>query len=112
MIGTITVVLEVGLIVLHLVADQVVQSKPVVTGNEVHAGLRSTAGLEQVTASSQARCEIPYPSRAPPPEVPYAIPVLVVPFAPSHRKTAGLIASRAQVPGLRDEFHPRQAGIL
>ena len=72
----VTVVLAIGLVVLVLVAHEVVQSKAVVTGDEVDARLRrALARLEDVAAARQARGERADLAGVTPPESPHRIAV-------------------------------------
>ena len=58
-VGAVAVFLAVGVVVLFVVADQVVQREPVVTGDEIDAGVRLAAiVLVQVAAAGQARRQL------------------------------------------------------
>jgi hypothetical protein len=55
-VGTVLVVLTVGLVMLVIVADKVLQRESVMTGDEVDAGIRlAPVILIQVAAAGQAR---------------------------------------------------------
>src|ERR687897_2897079 len=56
MAAAVAVILEVRLVVFFVIAHQIMQCESVVTGDEVHAGLRgSVGGLIQIAAAGQPR---------------------------------------------------------
>ena len=86
-IAAVTVVLAVGLVVLGVVRDQVVQGESVVGGDEVDGGKGPpAAGLIQVTGTSQPGGELPDGAGSAAPKVPDSVAVAAVPLSPQRGK--------------------------
>jgi hypothetical protein len=102
-VGAVAVALAVGLVVLPLVAHEVAQREPVVGRDEVHRprGGTSPAG-EEVRRGGEARREVADVLAVATPEVPDAVPIAVVPFAPGGRELPEAVAPGADVPRLGD----------
>ena len=112
-VGAVAVLLEVGLVVLAVVADQVAQREAVVGGHEVHRGVRRPAVVGvQVGGARQPGGDVADPAGVEPPEVPDGVAVLVVPLAPRRREPADLVAVHARVPRLGDQLHVPQHRVL
>ena len=112
-VGAVAVVLAVGHVELVLVGDHVGESETVVRGDEVDAGVGSTAlCLVQVRGPGQARGQLPEPPRGAAPDVAHAVAVATVPFRPQRREVADLVAAFADVPGLCDELHLADDRVL
>src|SRR5690606_22632955 len=82
-------------------------------GDEVDAGVGSAAvvGVEVATAG-QAVAELGGLAGVAAPEAPDRVAVAAVPFRPGHGEVADLVAAGADVPGLRDELHLGEHGVL
>src|SRR4029077_14577107 len=111
-IGTVAVFLAVGLVVLLVIADQVLQGEAVVAGDEVDAGVRLAAViLVQVAAAGEARGQLGRGPSVSLPEAAHAVSVLAVPFGPEHGKVAYLVAARPDIPRLGDQLHLREQRV-
>ena len=109
----VVVVLAVGLVVLLVVGDQVVQREAVVRGDEVDAGLGGAAVvLVQVGRARDARRELAERRGLAAPEVAHGVAVLAVPLGPLRGEVADLVATGADVPRLGDELHLRHDRVL
>src|SRR5580704_18985517 len=102
----------VGLVVLLVIADQVVERKTVVRGDEVYAGPGfPPVSVEDVSGGAQTGCHsaggvLPLPESA------YCVAEFVIPFGPARRKFADLITARAAIPRFGDQFDSAQHRIL
>src|ERR671910_2187884 len=106
-IVTVPVILAVGLVVLLVVADQIVQGKPVVGGDEVDAGVgTATVPLIEIGRPGEAIGQLRDRDVARLPVVADRIPVLVVPLAPEGREVTDLVTALGDVPGLPDQLDP------
>ena len=109
----VAVFLAVGLVVLFIVGNQIVQSKTVMGGDEVDAGEGQPGGLFiKVRTAGDAGCELTQGLLLPAPEITDAVAVFAVPFGPYRRKVADLVAALAHVPGLGDELDLADDGVL
>ena len=109
----VAVVLQVGLVVLAVVADQVLQREAVVAGDEVDAGVRlAPAGLVQVARAGEAAGELADHAAVALPVGAHGVAVAVVPLGPAERELAHLVAALAQVPGLGDQLDLREHRVL
>src|SRR5690606_25652198 len=109
----VAVVLAVGLVVLLLVGDEVLQREPVVGGDEVDGGERAAAGaLVEVGRPGDARGEVGLEAGVAPPELADGVAVAPVPLGPLPGEGADLVAARAYVPRLGDELDAAQDGVL
>ena len=104
-VTAVPVVLTVGLVVLVIVGDQVVQGEAVVGGDEVDRRHRApgVTGV-QIAGAGQPGRELAQRGGLAAPEIPRRIPVLAVPLAPQRREIADLVASLADIPGLGYEL--------
>src|ERR1700704_2577134 len=112
-IGAVTVVLAVRLIVLALIADQIGKSEPIVDRDVVDARA-GTAGVmvEQMRGTRHAAAEVSEEFAVTPPIAPQRAAKLIVPLGPAGRKSAHLIAARAEIPRLGNELYSSQDRIL
>ena len=96
-----------------VVTDEIAQGEAIVGGDEVDAGvgLAAVGGVE-VGASREAVAQLGHLARVALPEAADGIAVLAVPFGPQHGKVAHLVAAFADIPGLGDELHLREDGVL
>ena len=107
------VVLAIGLVVLVVVRDQIVQREAVMGGDEIDAGPRpASALLEEVADPVTRRRKFRQLALVALPIAPHGIAIAVVPLRPAGREAADLIAAGADVPGLGDQLDPRQDGVL
>ena len=113
-IGSVRIVPSVCLIVLVIVGKQIIQSKAVMTGYEVHRGSETVVVLVIEIGGSHdpGGCILGIPI-IPLEKVSEGITVAAVPLRPPVvcRKTADLIDT-ARIPGLCDQFCLRQHRIL
>ena len=104
-VAAVPVALPVGLVVLVVVGDQVLQGKPVVSGDEVDRGDRAPAVLlVQVAGPGEPGRELGQRGGLAAPEVTDGVPVLAVPFAPQRGEVADVVAAVAHVPRFGDEL--------
>ena len=109
----VAVALEVGLVVAHVVADQVGQREAVVADHVVHRfGRLAAPRLEQVGRSRQPLRELTSRAVASQPEGARGVAEAVVPLQPAAREVAELVAAHADVPGLGDPLHAREHRVL
>src|SRR5690606_12860288 len=95
------VVLAVGLVVLVVVADEVVQREAVVRRDEVDARPRlATAPVEEVRRAGDPRRQGAHRAVVALPEGPGAVAEPVVPFGPAGQELPHLVAAGAAVPRL------------
>src|SRR5690606_31636253 len=112
-VAAVAVALAVGLVVLLVVGDEVVQRETVVSGDEVDAGIRQPAvALVEVAAARESRGHLRDLSRVATPEATDRVAVLPVPLGPAHREVPDLVAAFAEIPGLGDQLHLRDDGVL
>src|SRR6185436_13280265 len=107
----VAVVFAVGLVVLFVVADEVVQRESVVRGDEIDACRRAPA-LEQVARSRQPRRQLADDAAVPLPVRAYGVAILAVPFRPARGEISDLIAVLTEVPRLGDQLDVRELRIL
>ncbi len=99
------VLLEVGLVVLFVVAHQVVEGEAVVGGDEIDAGVGSPPFLfVEVAAAGEPGGQFCHLSAIALPEAPDGIPVESVPLRPEGGEVPHLVPSFAHIPGLGDEL--------
>ena len=111
--AAVAVVLAVGLVVLLVVGDEVVQREAVVRGDEVDAGVGPAAVvLVEVAAAGQAVGELADLAVVALPEAAHGVAVLAVPLRPEHREVADLVAALADVPRLGDQLDLREHRVL
>ena len=109
----VAIVLAVGLVVLVVVRDEIVEIEAVVGRDEIDAGPGAAAALvEQVARSRQAFGEVRDRSVIALPEGARRVPELVVPLRPSRRKLTDLIATGTDVPGFGDQLDAERDGVL
>src|SRR5690606_37761643 len=107
------VVLAVGLVVLVVVADDVVQGEAVMGGDEVDAGPGlAAAAIEEVRRTGDPRRQRPGRTVVAFPEGPGAVAEAVVPLRPSGQELPDLVAPGTAVPGLGDELRLGQRRVL
>ena len=112
-VGAVAVALAVGVVVLALVGDEVVQREAVVRGDEVDAGLRLAAlVLEQVGRAGEAVADLRRQVLVPLPVAADGVAELPVPLAEGGGEVAHLVAAEPRVPGLGDQLHAREHRIL
>src|SRR5207302_5460112 len=105
LIRAVAIAVAVRLIVLAFVAHQVVQREPVVRGDEVDAGVGSTAArLIEVARPREPRGQLRDLAEVATPESADRVAIFAVPFGPAHREVPHLIATAAEVPWLGDEL--------
>ena len=112
-VGAVAVVLAVGLVVLVVVADQIVQREAVVGGDEIDAGVGLAAAvLVEVAGAGKAPGEIADQAAVALPVGAHGVAVAVVPLGPAGGKIADLVAALAQVPGFGDQLDLGQHRVL
>jgi hypothetical protein len=96
----------VGVVVLVVVGDEVVEREAVVGGHEVHAGRGLAAVvLVEVRAAGEAGRELAERLWLAAPVVTHGVAVLAVPLRPQRGEVADLVAALADVPRLGDQLH-------
>ena len=110
-VGSVLIVLAVGLVVLFVVRDQIVQGETVVAGDEVDAVVgRAAVVAVEIGRSGQTPADVGQLARISLAEAAHRVPEPSVPLRPVHREIAHLI--RADVPRLRDHDDAVQHRIL
>src|SRR4029077_7160261 len=105
-VAAVPVVLAVGLVVLVVVGDQVLQGEAVMCGDEVDRGHRAPAVLlVQVAGPGEPGGELGQGGGLAAPVVADRVPVLAVPLGPQRREVAHLVAAVAHVPRLGGQLH-------
>ena len=109
----VAVVFAVGLVVLVVVADEVVQREAVVAVTKLMLayGCRPLL-LVQVAAAGEPRRQLRHRAAVALPEAAHGVAVLAVPLGPQHREVADLVAALAEVPRLGDQLHLREHRVL
>src|SRR6056297_3326660 len=88
-----------------VVGDKVVEGKTVMGCYKINAGKgASRVVFVKVRATGKAIGELSEGLVLSPPEIPYAVPVLAVPFRPQGRKVSHLVAPFTDIPGFSDEL--------
>src|SRR6185437_16912416 len=101
----VAVVLAVGLVVLLVVGDEVVEGESVVCGDEVDAGAGPAAGrFVEVRRPGQPGRELAECRGLAPPVVTHSIAILPVPLGPQTREVADLVSALADVPRFGDQL--------
>ena len=109
----VAIVFAVGLVVVVVVGDEVVQREAVVAGDEIDAGVRPAAApFIEIAGAAEARGEFGDHAAVALPEPADRVAVAAVPFRPQRREIADLIAALAQVPGLGDQLDLRDDRVL
>src|SRR5207253_3178686 len=100
-VGAVAVVLAVGLVVLVVVGDEVIEVESIVRGNEIDTGPGPAAALiEDVAGSGDAPREFCHGALVALPERAHGIAEFVVPFRPAGRKVGNLVAAGTDIPRL------------
>src|SRR5690242_17121392 len=95
----VAVVFAVGFIVLFVVGNEIVERETVMTGDEVDARARATAGgLVEVRGTGQPRCEFAEGCGFAPPVVTHSVAILPVPLGPQTWKIPDLVSAFTDVP--------------
>jgi hypothetical protein len=109
----VAVAFAVGFVVAQVVADEVGQREAVVRDDEVDRFPgRALARLEEVGTGAQPLRVVPARAVTAEPEGARGVAELVVPLEPAARELANLVAARPDVPGLGDQAHAGQRGVL
>ncbi len=109
----VAVVLAVGLVVLLVVGNQVLQREAVVRGDEVDAGMRPPARPSvQVLRAGEALRQVAHHAIVALPVAAHAVAEAVVPLGPAVGEVADAVAAVAEVPGLRDQLHAVERRVL
>src|SRR5262249_10846647 len=94
-VGAVEIMLEIGIVVFLVRRDQVIQSEPVVAGDEVDAVIsRPAVVTEEVGRSGQPSANVRQLPGIAFAELPEAIAKPAVPFRPVHWKVTDLIGSK------------------
>ena len=105
--------LAIDLVVPFTVADQIIEREAVVTGHKIDARGRTTSvAFENIAGTMQAPRELGQHAGITAPEAAHGVTIAIVPFTPTGRKAPQLIASRADVPRLRNQLDARQRRVL
>src|SRR5262245_25055656 len=109
----VAVVLAIGLIVLVVVGDEIVEVEAVMGSDEVDARPRLAATLvEQVSRPGDALDEIRNLPGVSFPEAAHSVAEFVVPFRPARRELADLVAAGADVPWFGDQLDVGEHRVL
>jgi hypothetical protein len=112
-VGPVAVLFSIGVVVLVVVADQVVEREPIVRGDEIDAGGGMAAvPLVEVARTREAIAELGELPVVALPVPPRHVAVAAVPLGPQRRKFSHLVTAFANVPGLGDELDLRDHRIL
>ena len=107
------IIFAVRFVVFVVVGNEVVQSKSIVRGNKVDAGVRPLAlVLVKIRAAGQAVGKLGHGICISLPIAANAIPVFTVPFRPGNREIADHVAPLTDIPWLGDQLHLRQDWVL
>src|SRR5690606_36473525 len=110
---SVVVVFAICFVMALLVGDEIAQGVAVMRGNEVDAGGGTTRGMcVEVRAAGKAGSHFANGLRFPAPELAHTVAIATIPFAPDRREVAHLITALAQVPGLGNQVHLTDDGIL
>src|SRR6476660_3401511 len=97
------VAVAVRLIVFFIVADQVVESEPVVRGNEIDAGIWASPVVPiKIGAPSEPVAHLANAALVAFPKTANRVAVFALPFRKRHRKITNLIAAVPDVPRFRN----------
>src|SRR5262249_62049396 len=98
---SVAVVVAIGLVVLLVVGDQVLQREAIVAGDEVDARVRPPAVvLIEVGGPREAKSEVGQGRGLAPPEVTDGVAVPGIPLGPEHGEVTDLVTPFAHVPRL------------
>ena len=104
-IASVAIILAIGLIVLFIVADQVLQCETIMRGNKIYARPGTPAAVaEDVGRARHARGEIGDETLVTLPKAPHCVAVLPIPLRPARRKIAQLVAVRTEIPRLGNQL--------
>ena len=104
-IASVAIVVAIGLIVLFVVADQVLQCETVMRGNKIDACPRAPAPVaEDVGRPRHARSQIGDEPLVTLPKAPHCVAVLPIPLCPTWRKIAQVVAVGAEIPRLGNQL--------
>src|SRR6266487_7026061 len=99
----IMVLLPVGFVMFLIVANEICESKSVVGGDKINAGVRPFAiVLIKIGAASQSICHFADLPLVALPKTAHGVAIFPVPFRPQNRKIPDLIPAFAHVPRFRD----------
>src|SRR6516165_5824053 len=97
------IIFTVGLVVFLIVTNQIAQREAVVATDEIDArNRRPSALLIKIGATSQAIRQLADASFVTTPEATHRVTIFAVPFRPWRRKTAKLIPTIGDIPGVGD----------
>jgi hypothetical protein len=109
----VTVVFAIRFIVTVDIADRITQRETVMCGDEIHAGHGSAAaGFENIGGAMQAPRQHAALAGVASPELSNTVTIDVVPLGPARREIPELVAARARVPGLGNQFDVRQSLVV
>ncbi len=98
---------------LVVVADQVLQRKTVMGGDEIDARPSSPATVtEDIGRARYARSEVRDETLVAFPKAPDGVPILSIPLGPAGWKIAELIPVGTEIPGLGNELERGHHGVL
>ena len=107
------IVLAIGFVMALVVADQIVEGKTVVSGDEIDAGMRAaTIVLIQIGRTGQTISQLADQPALTAPVITHHIAVFTIPFAPADGELTHLITVFAHIPRLGDQLNPRQHRVL
>src|SRR5438067_954260 len=98
-VRSIPIFFEIGLVMLVVVADQILQGEPVVGSHKIDTGSRMAAvPLVEIAASREPIPEFRQLPRVALPIAAHNVAVPSVPFRPQSRESANLIAAFPNIP--------------
>ena len=113
LVAPVAIVFPVGRVPLAGVGDEVGEGEAVVGGDEVDAGRGTAAALlVEIAGAGEAIGKLAHLPPVALPVAAYGVAVTPVPLRPARRKVAHLVPALPEVPGLGDELHLGDDGVL
>ncbi len=112
LVAPVAIVFAVGFVVFARIGDEIGEGEAVVRDDVIDALGCVRPVRENVARAGDSCRKIAAQTRVAAPEASRRIAKAIVPFAPSGREGAELVAAGADVPRFRDQFGLRQHGVL
>src|SRR6516225_9915107 len=112
-VRTVLIIFTIRCIVLLVVADEVLESEPIVCGDEIDTRVRTPAVvLVEIAAAGEAVGEVRQLAFVPLPVAAHRITIFAIPLRPQHREIAHLISPVTDVPWFCNELDLRNNRVL
>src|SRR5687768_12861172 len=99
MIFSVVVAFSIGLVVLFIIRNEVIESKTIMCGHKIYArGGTTVITLIKIRTACEPGSELTKHAIGATPEIADAIPIQPIPFRPALRKFPHLVSASANIP--------------